>query len=176
MRPPCAPPLLGRYRHVLKAWLWFVGSVAVLIQGLIWARPFTDGTLTRWIASVSAAVLRLLGAEARVEGTLIVSTLGSVEIIRECTAVYPTAFYVAAVIAYPCAPSRKLLGIGLGIVAIQVINLVRVVSLCYIHKFFPSVFETAHLIVWQSLVVFFTLVLWLLWSTELAGVRKRHAA
>ena len=39
----------------------------------------------------------------------------------------------------------------------------------------PSVFKFAHLTVWQSLMVFLTGMLWLVWATEFTG-RPKHDA
>jgi exosortase H (IPTLxxWG-CTERM-specific) len=165
----------GRYGHVVRAWVYFVVGVGVLVQVLIWARPFTDTTLCRWVATATVLTLRSFGIEARAEGTVIQSSLGSIEIVRECTAAYPTAMYWAAVLAYPCTLRRKLIGAAVGALAIQVINLARVVSLCCIHKWYPQIFETAHLVVWQSLIVFFTLLIWIIWATGFSGARRSHA-
>ena len=179
--PGAKPPRLGqviwsRRWQVLRAWLWFVGSLAVLIQVLVWARPFTDTQLTKWIATVTAATLRLAGFEGTAHGTLISSSFGTVEIVRECTGVYPTAMFIAAVLAYPTTWTRKILGIVGGALSIQAINIVRVISLAYILKRFPDVFETAHLVVWQSLIVFFTVLLWVIWAVEFGGKGERSAA
>jgi exosortase H (IPTLxxWG-CTERM-specific) len=168
--------LWSRRSEVLRAWLWFVGSLAVLIQLLIWARPFTDDVLTGWIASVTAFILRVTGFEGVAYGSMIGSSLGAVEIVRECTGVYPSAMYVAAVLAFPTGWRRKLAGIVLGLLSIQVVNVVRVISLAYIHKSHPELFETAHLVVWQSLIVFATVLIWTVWAVELSGERPRHAA
>ena len=169
------PSLWKRYGHVLEAWIVFVVSSAVLIQILIWARPFTDTVVTRWVAIYVAGFLDLVGADAEVRGRIIVSSIGSVEIIRECTAVYPTALYLAAVFAYRCSWRRKLIGIFGGIVAIQVLNLIRIVSLIFIQRSYPDAFEYMHMVVWQSLIVFLTGLLWLLWSTEFSQPRKINA-
>ena len=53
------------------------------------------------------------------------------------------------------------------------INQVRLVSLFYIGHWFPGSFQTAHLVVWQSLMIFATVILWLLWA---AGSRPHHAS
>lgn len=169
-------PIWQRRKAVVRVWLTFVVSLAVLIQILVWARPFTDGPLAIWIAKLSAAILRGLGVEASSNGALVTSSLGTVEIIRECTGVYPTALFIAAVLAYPCAWSRKLWGILLGVGVVQVVNLVRIVSLCYVLKKFPEVFETAHLLVWQSAVAFLTMLTWLVWAVEFSGVRPSGVA
>lgn len=181
-KPPSAPKPTGRFRavweargDVLRAWLWFAGSLAVMIQALIWARPFTDTVFTRWIATYTAWVLALLGLEGESRGTLIISSIGSVEIIRECTAVYPTAMFLAAVFAYRTSWRRKLAGVVGGILAIQCLNVVRIISLMFVQQHYPDAFEYMHMVVWQSLIVFLTALLWLLWATEFAQPRKRHA-
>ena len=51
----------------------------------------------------------------------------------------------------------------------------RVVSLVYIAHWFPDLFETAHVFVWQSLIIFLTVLLWLLWTVTLAGPREATA-
>jgi exosortase H (IPTLxxWG-CTERM-specific) len=178
---PSDPPesltrvIWSRRREVLRAWLWFVGSLVIMIQVLIWARPFTDKTLTAWIASAAAFVLRIFGAEGNVRGTLVSSSLGTVEIVRECTGVYPTAMFIAAVLAYPTTWMRRLAGIVSGVLAIQVLNVIRVISLAWILKNHPHVFETAHLVVWQSLMVFLTVLIWVVWAVEFGGNRPHHA-
>jgi len=166
------PGFWKRFGPVVEAWVVFVVSAAVMIMILIWSRPFTDSILPRWIASYTALALKLMGLGGKVQNTVVNSSLGSVEIIRECTGVYPTALYLAAVFAYRCSWRSKLLGIFGGIIAIQVLNLIRIVSLMLVLKWSPDSFEFMHLTVWQSLMVFLTALLWLLWSTELTRPRK----
>ena len=43
------------------------------------------------------------------------------------------------------------------------VNQLRLVSLAYINQWKPSAVDVAHVVVWQSLIIFLTLVLWLLW-------------
>ena len=88
----------------------------------------------------------------------------------------PLLARIAAVLAYPTSWARKLFGIVSGILAIQAINVVRVISLAWILKRQPEVFETAHLVVWQSLIVFLTVLLWVVWAVEFGGKEERHAA
>jgi exosortase/archaeosortase family protein len=169
-------PVWRRHGSVIRSWLVFVVSMAVMIQVLIWARPFTDTVLPRWIAKFTAWVMALAGAEGEARGTIVYSSVGAVEIIRECTAVYPTALFLAGVFAFRCSWRKKLLGVFGGIFGIQLINLVRIVSLIFLHKRYPASFHFLHMVVWQSLVVFLTVVLWLLWSTDFWRPVKRDAA
>ncbi len=169
------PSIWQRYRYVIETLLVFVVSAGVMIQALIWARPFTDEILPGWVAAYTAWALALVGAGGKAHGTMVQSSIGTVEIIRECTAVYPTALYLAAVLAYRCTWRKKLIGVVGGIFAIQLINLARIVSLIYIQKLYPESFEFMHMVVWQSLVVFLTLLLWLLWSSAFSQTPRRDA-
>ena len=57
--------------------------------------------------------------------------------------------------------------VALGVPLLLLLNGVRLVSLFYIGHWWAQAFETAHLLVWQSLLVFLTLLLWLLWAATL---------
>ena len=50
-----------------------------------------------------------------------------------------------------------------GIVAVQGLNIVRVISLFYLGQWNMQVFEWAHLYVWQALIMLDVLVVWLIW-------------
>ena len=52
-----------------------------------------------------------------------------------------------------------------GIPILMVINQGRLISLCYLLQVFPDEFEMIHLVVWQSLIIFFTVFVWVLWVT-----------
>ena len=52
-------------------------------------------------------------------------------------------------------------GLAAGIVAVQGLNVVRVISLFYLGQWNMQVFEWAHLYVWQALIMLDVLVVWL---------------
>jgi exosortase/archaeosortase family protein len=85
------------------------------------------------------------------------------QVIGECTAYYPFAVFLAAVLAYPAGWQSKAVGIACGLPAVVAVNQLRLVSLAYINQWKPSAVDVAHVVVWQSLIIFLTLVLWLLW-------------
>ena len=70
---------------------------------------------------------------------------------------------VSAVLAYPAPWKYKIAGIGLGFVAIQALNLVRIISLYYLQRWNYVWFEWFHLYLWQALIVLDALVFWLIW-------------
>ena len=70
---------------------------------------------------------------------------------------------VSAVLAFPAPWKHKAIGIGLGFVAIQALNLVRIISLYYLQRWNSVWFEWFHLYLWQALIILDALVFWLIW-------------
>ena len=52
----------------------------------------------------------------------------------------------------------RLLGLVAGFPILLLVNQVRLVSLCYIDRWYPRALETVHMLVWQSLIVLLTLL------------------
>jgi exosortase H (IPTLxxWG-CTERM-specific) len=148
--------------------LRFVVLLAVLYFLVAW-NPVNDAVIvpfTAGIARVSGAVLNLLGAGVTVSGTEIRSRAFAVGIENGCNGVETALLFGSAVLAFPAPWKRKLLGLALGFAAIQLINLIRVVSLFWIGVHRPALFSASHTVVWQSVVVLCGVLLFLLWATR----------
>ncbi len=87
----------------------------------------------------------------------------AVSIEAGCNGVEATIVLIAAMLAFPAPWREKLVGLAAGIVAVQGLNLVRVISLFYLGQWNLQVFEWAHLYVWQALIMLDVLVVWLIW-------------
>lgn len=164
---------------IIRAWAVFALMIGLFTTLLLVLNLSTN--FDEWLSGATAAMLAgalwLLGAGGQTTGTVVTSKIFSAEIITECTAVFPIMIFLAAVIAYPSGWRKKLWGIALGVPAILFVNLIRLVSLFYIGYWFPSVFETAHLLVWQSLIIFFAVLFWLIWVEVFVhrGQMQQHA-
>ena len=122
----------------------------------------------------TALFLNLFGYHVTTEDTLISSSKFQMGIVTGCTGLIPTAIFVAAVLAYPCRIRDKIIGVLFGIVTINAINLVRTVTLFFIGTSFPGFFETAHFLIWQSLVIVISIGLWLLWAQKFVRVPAKQ--
>ncbi len=164
---------------IIRAWAVFALMIGLFTTLLLVLNLSTN--FDEWLSGATAAMLAgalwLLGAGGQTTGTVVTSKIFSAEIITECTAVFPIMIFLAAVIAYPSGWRKKLWGIALGVPAILFVNIIRLVSLFYIGYWFPSVFETAHLLVWQSLIIFFAVLFWLIWVEVFVhrGQMQQHA-
>ena len=83
---------------------------------------------------------------------------------------------IAGMLAYPAPWKHRVAGLAVGIVAIQALNLVRIVSLFYIGQWNREVFEWAHLYAWPVLIMVDAMIVWLVWLRMLpAGSREAMA-
>lgn len=162
------PPSAGGLLRLLVHWGLFLGVLGVLVGLGQWKPAIVNVHLSEATARLMGWVMSLLGEESSVRGILVATRVCRFRIIGECTAYYPIAIYVAAVLAFPAAWLRRLLGVLLGVPALLLVNQVRLVSLCYLYREFPDHFETLHIVVWQSLIIFLTVLTWVLWVTLLA--------
>lgn len=124
--------------------------------------PFTG-----LVARVSGALLDLIGQEVTMRGTQIVSPRFAVDIKNGCNGLETVSVFGSAVLAFPAPWRKRLTGFVLGVVAIQAINLVRVIALFLTGAYFPSLFDSAHTVVWQTIVVGFGVLLFLIWASRL---------
>ncbi len=129
---------------------------------------------TARIVTVSTALLRVLGEPARSVGTQIQSPGFAVDVKNGCNGVEAMLILVAAVLAFPASWGKRLAGIAVGVAVIQVLNLVRVVSLFWLGVHRRGVFEMFHTAVWQTILILVAVGLFLLWSRR-AGSREARA-
>jgi exosortase H (IPTLxxWG-CTERM-specific) len=128
---------------------------------------------TAAIARASGFVLRFLGEDVVVNGCVVSSARFAVTIYNGCNGLITSLILVAGVLAFPARWWAKAIGVIGGLLAIQFINLVRIVSLFYIGVFLPEHFNDAHVFIWQSLVILAGISLWIVWAHRFAVPRER---
>ena len=127
---------------------------------------------TTLIARVSGFVLRIFGESATVTGCVVSSPRFAVTIYNGCNGLITSLIFISGVLAFPARWTAKVIGVVGGLIAIQFINLVRIVSLFYIGIYFPDLFDDAHIFIWQSLVIVAGVALWVLWAQYFAIPKK----
>jgi len=122
--------------------------------------PFTS-----LIADISVWLVQLFDENVLATGNVIqdkVSGFG-VRIERGCNGLEAVIILFAAIFAFPAPFRYKLLGFAIGFVAIQGLNLVRIISLFYLGQWNYTAFEWFHLYLWQALIILDAMVVWLIW-------------
>lgn len=155
---------LRRHKAALKSGAIFVAGI--LLSALVYSQLVTTGLFVRdaaFTAQTTGFFLNLLGESVRVTGLTIASAGFSVDVGTGCTATIPIMLFVCAVVAYPGRWQHKLLGILIGGACLYALNLVRTVSLFLIGTHFHGFFDTAHLLLWQPLIILAAVILWLFW-------------
>jgi len=169
--PPSVEPFWRRYRReitFLAVFLVLLGGSFTLIS-VQWVNDHAIEPFTAGIARVSGAVLDLLGQNVTMQGTIIRNPRFAVNIRNGCNGVEAMLIFLAAVLAFPASWRSRLLGLGLGILAIQVVNLIRVVALFLTGIYFPRLFDTSHTVIWQTLVILSGVLLWIFWANRFAA-------
>ena len=128
------------------------------------------------LARISAWILSFFVEEVRVDGTAITSRLFSVEIARGCDAYRMCALLTSAIVAFPASISRKLWGIVLGLLWLNLLNFVRIIGLFFIGGYAQPHFQRSHEIYFPIFLIAMTVAAWLLWLRRAAHERFGHGA
>ena len=134
-----------------------------------WAQRWFVVPWTDTLAAISADLVKLFDPEVLADGKVLQSARNgfAVSIEAGCNGVEASIVLVAAMLAFPAPWKRKLIGLAAGIVAVQGLNVIRVISLFYLGQWNIDAFEFAHQYVWQALIMLDVLVVWLLWVRTL---------
>jgi exosortase H (IPTLxxWG-CTERM-specific) len=125
---------------------------------------------TRFIALLTHGILRAVGVQAWVTGAAVGIPGFSVEIANNCNAIYEIGLYAAAVLAFPGPAQQKLTGFLLGAGVLYAVNLLRILTLLALGRYWPGGFQAAHLYVWQAVFLAFVAVCWLGWVARVRRV------
>ena len=139
-----------------------------------WVNDHVIEPITAGIASASRVTLNLLGQQVVQTGTVLTSPRFAVNIRNGCNGIEALIIFVAAVLAFPATWRSRGIGLLLGTVAIQIINLVRVVALFLTGAYLPKLFESSHTVVWQTIVILFAVLLWIFWANRYAVAPRRE--
>lgn len=135
--------------------------------------PFTS-----FIADISVWIVQFFDDNVEAYRNVIrnATTGFGVRIERGCNGVEAVIILFAAIFAFPAPIKNKLIGFTIGFFAIQLLNLVRIVSLFYLGQWNQVAFEWFHLYLWQALIILDALVVWLVWLRTLPQAKMKRMA
>lgn len=143
----------------------------LVIQSALFAAELTppgQALVIPWtatLARLSVFLVTLFDPQVIAYGKVIQSQSSGFGITVEagCNAVEACIVLIAAILAFPAPWRHKVLGVAIGILAVQGVNILRIISLFYLGQWRMDAFEFAHLYLWQALIMLDVLVVWLIW-------------
>lgn len=166
---------------VTSSMIRFFIIFSVLLVGLFTleilqpAEKYVILPFTSMIADISVWIVQVFDDNVIATGNVIrdsVSGFG-VRIERGCNGLEAVIILFSAIFAFPAPFKNKMIGFVAGFFAIQLLNLVRIISLYYLGQWNYTAFEWFHLYLWQALIILDALVVWLIWLRTLPGSRAR---
>lgn len=132
-------------------------------------QPFTHG-----LAALSAVIVTPFDASVLSEGRVLrfVDSGFGVSIESGCNGVEAMIVLLSAVLAYPASWRARGMVLVVGFLAIQSLNLVRIISLLYLGNWNIEVFSWVHLYLWPVLIMLDVLVVFLFYLHMLGRGRS----
>ncbi len=123
-------------------------------------QPFTG-----WLAATSAALLLPFDPDVVASGRVIRHTTAqfAVSIEAGCNGIEAAIVLIAGIIAFPGGAWRKGVAIILGFLALQLMNIARIMSLFYLGQWSLAAFTWTHLYVWPVLIMLDVLLVFVLY-------------
>lgn len=150
------------YRYVLIFAALMIGGMAALLADPVEKDvvvPFT-GALT----TLSAALIDAAGGTASAAGEqLSLSGHCTVIVANGCNAVEASVALAAAILAFPAPLGRRLVGTFVGVGLIQVVNLLRIISLLYLSCWSMRWFEFFHWYLWDAVIMLDCVLVFIGW-------------
>ncbi len=155
IRPDDRWRVAGFVARLLAGWALATGVLALAPGIEHWAVMNTVGSVggALWWASLSPTIT----------GTTVALDRAALRIVPECTPLMPGLLLAIAMAAYPSALRWKLAGIGAGIVALWLFNVVRMLALMATLAWWPGRFTFVHVYLWQSITLLVVSALFLAW-------------
>jgi exosortase/archaeosortase family protein len=134
-------------------------ALLVLASIGVWAVSLPDrlGLVQRGLAGGATFLAQLAGGVGKATGDQINVAGLAIDINYECTGVYVILILFVFLFAYPASWRARLTGAAIGVIALTIINVLRIAFLVRIAEVAPGLFSYFHEYVWQG--VFLVLVI-----------------
>jgi len=167
------------YRFLLTAFLlfiaWFVGYELIIHP---WG--VLDNAVIGNLSYLGNNALDWMGYDMHPEyeqdkgyRTVIIDGSHGIWIGDPCNGLELFALFTGFILAFPGPVKKKLWYIPVGLVAIHIINLGRVIALAILALKAPESFEFNHTYTFTMLVYGFVFLLWYIWAVKLSGVVQK---
>ena len=150
----------------LQFLLLFVLSLVAFysIYGLSAFQQYVVLPATNIQVRLSSWILNILGQNTSIDQGVIYANEVALNVKAGCDGIEPTAFFIIGVLLVPLSWRTKLVGLSVGIVVLQLLNLIRIVGLFFAQAYWPSSFDILHLHGGFTLFFVLTIIIWMIWA------------
>ncbi|QKG56343.1 archaeosortase/exosortase family protein [Hymenobacter sp. BRD128] len=171
MLPHLTPNAPSRWDRLAPRWQFLLVAAGLYLVWLIGYEGFIgpDGRLDTWlstnIAAASAGLLRLLGftASTAPNSLLLMDGRPAVIVGAPCDGLVLYALFAGFIVAFPGPPRPKLWFIPLGVLALYLLNIVRVGALALNQHYAHRSVDFNHHYTFSFVVYAFICLLWVQW-------------
>ena len=135
---------------------------------------YREEAIGRLLAPLSLATARAAAGVLEFSGMEVVRSLSELrhpsgfayEVYYRCTGLLPVVILTICTLAYPAPLKPKAVGLVIGIPLLLSLNLARLAHLFYIGVHSPDLFDLAHSILWEAMLIGATLGFFWRWSSR----------
>ena len=156
---------------MLRFFILFIVILAALFAAEL-TSPVQRAVVVPWteaLVRISAGLITFFDPHVAVSGNVLQSTSNSfaISVRAGCNGVEAAMILIAAMLAFPASWKHRVIGILAGLTAVQLLNIVRVISLFYLGQWNMTVFDWAHSYLWPALIMLDVLIVWMIWIRTL---------
>ena len=154
---------------ILRAIVFF--AILIFAVALKWW-DWNPNAQASWNLAIAVAVeqaVHLLGSPLVRTGSQLIDPISnrSIVVIGECNGFEASMILMTGIIVYPSCLKARVLGVVAGFISVQLVNIIRILSLFFLKAWDENVFEFAHLYIFSGIImlhVVLFLFLWLQWQ------------
>lgn len=147
------------------------GIFLIFMPLFFWIEPWgrlIEDVLVPWCeyeTRAAFALMQFFGSDVIRSGAELrdPQTQKGIVVLWACSGADATGILLAAIWIYPSCHRARWLGMVLGFLLIQGINILRIISLFYLNLLSETWFQFAHLYLWQGLLMIDVLLFMLVW-------------
>jgi len=113
--------------------------------------------LNKLTAVTAGSLLAFFGNQAVVRGTVISLESFTVEVITECSVLFPATLYASFVLTHPLCGSQKISGLFWGLMSVFCFNAARIALVAWCGFAYPGAFVYLHVYFGQVLLMLFVI-------------------
>ena len=163
-------------RHLPCKNLYPVRTLLVAFHAFTWL--FALKGYIKWgygTAQIVSSILNTMGIQNTVDYNIIHLRNDTWNVTSECTAVNAVFLFISFILAYSSTVKSKTLGLISGIPLIIVVNIFRLVVLGWVTEYWPTQAHLFHDYVWETIFLFFIILLWFMWINLVVNREKTAA-